>query len=225
MPVDSHSLHCASWPEDVEPCRSAVREAYVIAVAGASGAGKTTLVRNVAELLGDATTFFFDDYCGPGCEPPDLAQWLRDGADPDAWMSPHMGEHLRALRRGEAVTNPRRGTQTAPAPYIVMEEPFGRARAEVRDLVDFVVCIDLPLEIALARRVLRTAQAIGDCERFRDVVRGGMKAYLNSGRETYLAANRLARAACELVVDGTRPADELAREVVAAVRERQAIRG
>ena len=39
--------------------------AFVIAVAGPSGAGKTTLVRGVGELLGDAITFFFDDYCAP----------------------------------------------------------------------------------------------------------------------------------------------------------------
>ena len=40
---------------------------------------------------------------------------------------------------------------------IVLEEPFGRERAEIADLIDFVVCIDLPLEIALARNAEFTA--------------------------------------------------------------------
>ena len=35
---------------------------YVIAITGASGAGKTTLVQNVVKRLGDATALFFDDY-------------------------------------------------------------------------------------------------------------------------------------------------------------------
>jgi uridine kinase len=34
----------------------------VIAVCGVSGAGKSSIVRAIAGLLGDASCFYFDDY-------------------------------------------------------------------------------------------------------------------------------------------------------------------
>src|SRR5262245_62134529 len=37
-------------------------EAFVIVIGGTSGAGKSSLVRRTAELLGDAVTLHFDDY-------------------------------------------------------------------------------------------------------------------------------------------------------------------
>jgi hypothetical protein len=38
---------------------------------------------------------------------------------------------------------------------VVVDEPFGRVWRPVHALIDFVVCIDLPPQIALARFVLR----------------------------------------------------------------------
>ena len=53
---------------------------FVVAVSSAPGGGKTTLVTGAAELLG-ATTLFFDDYRDASTYPPDLKQWVADGAD------------------------------------------------------------------------------------------------------------------------------------------------
>lgn len=55
----------------------------------------------------------------------------------------------------------------------MVEEPFGRARQEMREAIDLVAIIDLPLEVALARRIRRNIQpAIEDsAARFSDVRR------------------------------------------------------
>src|SRR5688500_5206388 len=65
---------------------------YVIAVTGTSGAGKTTLVRAVAELLRDAATLFFDDYESSSTYPRDWTAWWRAGGDPDAIKTPRLAE-------------------------------------------------------------------------------------------------------------------------------------
>ncbi len=198
---------------------------FVVAIGGPSGSGKTALVRRVAALLGDATTLFFDDYASVSTYPTDIGAWVRDGADPDAWKTPRFAGDLTALRRGRPISPPDGGARRASARHIVVEEPFGRARREMREAIDLVAMIDLPLEVALARRIRRNirpalddgadgAACLQDLGRFLD-------AYLDHQmREGYLAAHRVALASCDVTLDGLRPIEELAERVVRAVRAR-----
>ena len=196
---------------------------FLIVISGTPGAGKSTLTRKVVARLGDAVGFHFDHYDREPTNsgPKDLKAWLEQGASPNAIQRPRLVEDLRQLCRGEAVTNPRLGTPTEPASYVVMDGPFGRAWDPIRDLVDFVACIEVPMELALARRVLRTADQITDSATFHADIRQGMTHYVNGGRESYVRVFARVKSACDLVVDGTRDPDHLAEEVVGAVRAHQ----
>ena len=196
---------------------------FVIAITGASGSGKTTLVQAAAALLGDAVPFFFDDYAQVS-HYPQVERWLAEGADPNRWQTPQMAADLRALRRGEVVTNPRTQDVVTPASYIVMEEPFGRTRAEMRDLIDFVACIDVPLEVALARRLLRELERTADAERAVSTLKRQLPDYIRYVRRVYAVVNAKAMAACELVLDGTKEPTELAQQLVLAVKAAQSVR-
>ena len=131
------------------------RESFVIAITGASGAGKTALVKEVTALLDDAVPFYLDDYASTHQPPEDLADWYRRGTDPYEWKNPRFLQDLRHLRSGMPITPPTSDREIKPARIILMEEPFGRTREGMDKLVDFVACIDVPLDIALARRTLR----------------------------------------------------------------------
>ena len=199
-------------------------DTLVIAVAGTSGSGKTTLVRVVAGLLGDAATLFFDDYENSSTYPTDWSAWWRAGGDPDAVKTPQLAADLRTLRGGASVLYPTSGHSIAPAAFVVVDEPFGRARAEVRNLIDFVACLDVPLEVALARRVLRALDATQNDSHLRDELRQIARSYLPAtSREVYRAANAAPTARCDLILDGLRDPQALAAELFHAVRARTAL--
>ncbi len=89
----------------------------------------------------------------------------------------------------------------------------------MKGLVDFSVCIDLPLEIALARRLLDVVEHWeGPAEeRFRWIGQY-LNTYLFQGmREVYAAINEGVKAASDLILDGTQPVEENAKRVVDAV--------
>jgi len=198
---------------------------FVVAIAGVSGAGKTTLVRRVAELLGDAAALHFDDYrpvANYPHYPAEMPQWIEAGRDLDAWEIPQLLDDLKALRGGQAITLPDHKDEVRPARFIVLEEPAGRERTGMGDVIDFVVWLDLPLEIALARKVVEAfdywLHHIPPAELAQAVQRG--VDYFSPyplARAYYLTLIERVKPNCDLILDGTRATDALAQEIVAAV--------
>jgi uridine kinase len=217
----------------------------VIAISAISGGGKSTLAKSLLPLLGDATTLSFDEYapvyCPTSVYPHDFRRWLEEGADPNAWQTPQFVEDVRTLRQGQSVVLPakravpkalrqvrhllqrdtpllfpRKEKMVHPASFILLEEPFGREREALQPLIDYVILLDTPLEIALARRLLEVP-AIPYFAKHLDEGYQAMLAYLHSYlhhsvREMYLALLQQVRQHCDLVLDGTKPMDELATE-------------
>lgn len=198
---------------------------FVIAIGGPSGSGKSSVVNRTARLLGDAVTLFFDDYASVSTYPNDIGAWIRDGANPNEWKTPRFAMDLIALRQGQPIAPPGGALRREAARYIVVEEPFGRERQEMREAIDLVAIVDLPLEVALARRIRRNIQpALEDSAASAECLRSlgqFLDAYLDRQiREAYMVINRIALATCDVILDGLKPIDELAEQVAQAVRTR-----
>jgi uridine kinase len=195
----------------------------VIAVSGPSGSGKSTLAKRVTALLGDAVSMFFDDYNETTKWPADANAWITAGAAPDVVGTPQLAADLAALRSGNMITLPHNKGTLAPAPFIVLEEPFGRTRQEMAALIDFVVCIDLLWDVALARRVFRDVH-----HHFKHQSKEELVVYLEEhlgwyreyGYNLYRAVNNRALATADLVVNGLHPPEEIAQAVVQAIKGR-----
>ena len=192
---------------------------YVIAIAGYSGAGKSTLIENLVLRLGHANELSLDSYRLTSVY-PEAARWVEDGADPNAFKMPRFDEDVCALRDGKTITHPESGAELQPEPYLVLEEHFGRGRDAIRELIDFVVYLDTPLEVAYIRKLARKTDFLpweDDPPVFIEHLRENMEWYQRVGRRFYLAVGESVRKDCELLVNGLLPNEEIADQVMEAL--------
>ncbi len=128
----------------------------VVAVSGTSGAGKSTLVGDLSERLRGLAlwveTVHFDDFTGESDLPRgDVSGWVARGGRPGEWRAEGMERHLLGL----VASCTSGGERDEAASVVLVEEPFGRARPGLGRLVDLSVHLQVPLHLALARRLLR----------------------------------------------------------------------
>ena len=193
---------------------------FMIGISSPSGGGKTTVTRKVVELLEKSAAIYFDDYDYNTIHPEDFKKWLDEGADCNAWKMPRFRDDLRRLKAGEAITSPVDGSQICPQAYIVIEAPLGYEHAETAEYIDFMVFIDTPLDVAMARRLLRDfpLKSSGDPREVAEGLRAELAGYLEIGRRAYLEMDNRVKPGCDLVLDGCLPVDELGRKIVEAIR-------
>jgi len=209
------------------------QSAYVVAIGGISGSGKTVVVERVAEMLGDAVTFYYDNY--PHETPSDGYKWLKEGLDLNLIRTPQFTKDLHLLKSGKSVTPPmiregrERGMVVKSATFIVVEEPFARARKEVSGLIDLAVYINVPFEIALGRKWLREFPSYANAlkergefnyDNFMNFIVTEMFFYLLNRRDEYVSWHNQALKNCDFVLDGMKSIDTMAEEVVEAAKAR-----
>lgn len=199
------------------------KSAFTIAVSGPSGSGKSTLTKQLRDKLVDAISLHFDDYASTNKYPDDFVEWLEKGADPKLVQNPNFNRDLYELVQGRSIKLP--GNQMVKSEkYIIVEEPFGRGREGMAELIDFVVCIDIPLEVALARRILRGIQHT-ECspsetlKNFEEY----LSQYLIVVRNLYQAINSNVMADCDLIVSGLEPMDVITDKIIIELEKRSII--
>ena len=87
--------------------------------------------------------------------PPTCPPGSPRGADPREWQTPEFAAALHALRHGAAVTLPGGKGRAGPSRYLVVEHPFGRARPETAASIDWAIYLDIPLDVAIVRKIRR----------------------------------------------------------------------
>jgi uridine kinase len=188
---------------------------FVVAFAGHSGAGKSTLIEKLSSLTDNANVLRIDNYDSSSF-PPSI-KWMEHGADPNEFQTPQFFSDILTVRNGNCILHPETNKEIEPAGFLFIEEPFGRGREAINELIDFSVYIDVPLEIALARRLLRMGNLISQGHSG-VTIEEHVFWYLRVGRNFYIAVERSARKKCDLIVDGMLSTDEIAEIIFKTIR-------
>lgn len=168
----------------------------IIAIGAVTAGGKTTLVNAIKDKLTRTASLHFDDYSFDG-EVNDFYKWVSDGANYNVWdLSPLKADI-------EKIINSDRYD------YLLLDYPFAYQNKMIKDYLDCCIFIDTPLDIALARKVLRDMK-----ESSADDIRYEMDVYLKYTRIAYVQMLQDILPISDYVIDGTKELKIIINEAV-----------
>jgi uridine kinase len=160
-------------PDHQGPDHQRTKARVIVGIAGGSAAGKTTLARALAEVLGPERVlhvqqdWYYRDLSD--VEPRVRAACNFD--HPEALEMELLRRHLCSLRRGETVRRPAYDFTThtrlgcshllMPQEMVLVEGTLVLADPALRELLDICVYVDAPKETRLGRRLTRDVAARG----------------------------------------------------------------
>ena len=144
----------------------------MIGIAGGTGSGKTTLMKNLVERFGDAVTVVsHDNYYKRHDDMTYEERCLINYDEPAAFENDLMARQLEALRRGESVECPvydytvhNRSNETVtiePKQVIIIEGILIFADEALRSSMDIKIFVDTDADIRLCRRIKRDVNKRG----------------------------------------------------------------
>ena len=196
----------------------------ILGVAGGSGSGKSTVVRELVRSLGDdvASVIRHDWYYRDLVHLPFEERAAVNFDHPDSLETEMLVRHLRELLAGDAIYAPTydfsshtRGERTVtvkPTPVIVLDGILVLAHAELREVMELAVFVDTEPDVRLIRRMRRDTEKRGRTaesvvEQYEKTVRPMHLEFVEPSRryaDLTIHEGGFNRAAVDLVIDRVR---------------------
>ncbi|MCA1011595.1 hypothetical protein [Halobacillus halophilus] len=176
----------------------------VISIASVSGGGKTTLTNALSNRLRNAEALFFDNYDFKG-EPEDLVGWVEEGPDYNQWKLDPLLSDMKSLQQ-----------QEDPPEYILLDYPFSYLNDQLRSVIDVSLYIDTPLDIAMARRLIRDYSHAESME-----IHNDLNHYLKYGRRAYVEMETTIKQNADRMVDGSLPVSQMVETVLRELKKNE----
>jgi uridine kinase len=165
---------------------------FLIGVAGGTGSGKTTVVKNLLKILKNHSVVCIshDDYYNDQSQMT-MAERIKANYDhPSALETSLLISHLQQLLAGKSIQKPlydfienTRRAQTEviqPCPVIIVEGILLFESVELRNLLDLKIFVDTEADIRLIRKIIRDIKERGR------TLESGIHQYLTSTRPMHL---------------------------------------
>jgi hypothetical protein len=186
---------------------------HIIAIAAPIGGGKSALSQRLAAELGGAQLVAFDDFETATHKTASAMQtWLNRGADLNALEAPGLASRLAEARANAGHTP------------VVFEMPLGRAWQPTRAMIGTLIWLDVPPEVALARRVREIALGLQQADH--SDIHGGLSwlvAYLDNyvsmTRHVLNAQYAAVRPMADLILDGTNSHEDNVTQIVSYMEQ------
>lgn len=189
-----------------------MKKPFVISISGISGSGKTAVTNALKARLANAAVISFDDYGDRVYLDRDINDWSEDSSD-DEWHTETVAIDVEKLLN-------------EPLDYIILDYPFGYKNRLVGQYINLAVFIDAPLDVALARRIIRDYTSrdkntnVADVE---EVSLAGLdkelRFYLARSRSTYARMPEMQKPASDLIIDGTKTPEEITGDIIDYMKE------
>ena len=179
---------------------------YVISIAAPSGGGKTTVVGELKKRLANSAVLYWDDY-GDEVDPD---RDINDVQDYNEWNTKPIAVDIERLLN-------------EPHDYIILDYPFGYMNDCVAKYINLTVFIDTPLDVAMARRIIRdyTSRSKESDFGLAPVDEVSLKAldnelrwYLTRSRPTYERFAKAHRPVSDIIADGTKSPEKIAESIM-----------
>ncbi|MHC4353842.1 MAG: uridine kinase [Planctomycetota bacterium] len=196
-----------------------MKKGILIGIAGPSGSGKTSVAaRIIKSITSDkVVTMQEDSYYRDLSDLPYEERAVRNFDHPSAFDHDLLAKHLVQLLDGEAVSRPvydyklhTRSKETksvGPGAVIILEGILVFTNAQLRELMDYRVFIDTPLDICFIRRLKRDTEERGR------TVESVIRQYTETVRPMYFQFVEPSRRHADIMISG----EEENREAVEAL--------
>lgn len=173
----------------------------VISIASVSGGGKTTVVNALCSELASSKSLHFDDYDFEEY-PENFYQWVTNGADYNAWNTEILANDIKHLLDQKDIK------------YIFLDYPFAYKNDKIATYIDCSIFIDTPLDIAMARRIIRDMK-----DEPMDLLKKDLNYYMNRGRIAYLEMLKTIKPNSDLIIDGSLSLEDIVFKIIKTIEE------
>ncbi|WP_152536238.1 hypothetical protein [Mesorhizobium loti] len=192
----------------------AMNRAPIVAISGHPGSGKTSLTKALQDRLG-VPALHYDEYETITASPPArIRDWIERGSDyNEIALEPLVREMVRLA-------------ESTPRPKcVLLDTLLGRAHGATGELIDTLIWVDTPPDIALARKISEAAAranaAPDEAPAFVNWLESYLAHYTGFIAGTYTEQRDRVRPAADIILDGRASVNKLADDAVLAIQQRQ----
>jgi len=174
----------------------------IISIAAVSGGGKTTITNGLKKRLDNAKALYFDEYEFEK-SPTDICKWVEDGADYNEWNLEPLITDIQSILDDPTIR------------YIILDYPFAYLNDSISDYIDLAVYVDTPLDIAMARRIIRDYS-----NNKWENIQSDLTNYLLRGRLAYLEMEKSVKPSSDIILEGSLSIEMIVEKIITEIKRK-----